>query len=91
MKGKKNMKEILCQVLNYDPQPFEVVESIYDIKESGTYAVKGYKHLVTVEKVTPYGQECLSKSYLDIKFVTLADGETYYVLETGFKVDWAQK
>ena len=69
-----------ANIMNYEVE-IQEVRCLEDIAEDGLYAVDGFDHPVSTEKVTEYGKEALS-GQVD-GFFTGADGVSRYYMETG--------
>ena len=72
-------------VLNsfYGVQEIPEVESLEEIEESGTYAVKGFDRPVCVEPVTDYGKSAIMRQYPSSLFFVGADNRDYYGMRCG--------
>lgn len=73
-----------AKIMNYEIEITEV-KFLEDIAEDGLYAVDGFDHPVSTEKVTEYGKEALSGHVGG--FFTGADGVSRYYIETGKFMD----
>lgn len=69
-----------ANIMNYEMEIKEV-RCLEDIEEDGLYAVDGFDHPVSTDKVTEYGKEALSGQVGG--FFTGADGVSRYYMETG--------
>lgn len=67
----------------YGAQEIPEVESLDEIEEAGTYAVKGFDRPVSVEPVTSYGASEIRRQHPSAFFFVGADGRTYYGMRCG--------
>ena len=68
---------------HWGEQELPEVQNLEEIEEDGLYAVEGWKTPVSVEHVTPYGEEQISQQHPKARFFYGADGVRRYAIGTG--------
>ena len=67
----------------YGAQEIPELETLDQVEEAGTYAIKGYDRPVSVQPVTSYGASEIGRQYSGAFFFEGADGRTYYGMKCG--------